>query len=81
MDSFLDMSEGYLATMELERFFQENPDWDDGWPNYGQEEEEEDQVGGAQIDISDHVEVTAAGKFGIVYNHMSCANSCKSDTE
>ena len=72
MDFSFDMSEGDLAAMELEQFFQENPDWDDGWPNYGQEEvveeeeEEEDQVGGARINIEDHVEVTSAGKFIVV---------------
>ena len=52
--------------MDLEQFFQENPDWDDGWPNCQQGEEavdDEDQVGGAQIDITDHIEVTAAGEF------------------
>ena len=63
------MSDGDLAVLDLEQFFQENPDWDDGWPNHQQEEEavekEEDQAGGAQIDIADHVEVTAARKFNI----------------
>ena len=56
--------------MDLEQFFQENPEWDDGWPKYQQEEEaveDEDQAGGAQIDITDNIEVTAAGKFKIMF--------------
>ena len=56
--------------MDLEQFFQENPEWDDRWPNYQQQEEaveDEDQAGGAQIDITDHIEVTAAGKFKIMF--------------
>ena len=71
MDSSFHMSEEDLAAMDLEQFFQENPEWDDGWPSYQQEEEEEEeegQAGGAQIDISDHVEVTSAGRCDTIYN-------------
>ena len=68
MDSSFSMSEGSLEAMDLEQFFQENPEWDDGWPNYQQEEEaveDEDQAGGAQI----------------VLSYASCANSSMINTE
>ena len=49
------MSDEDLAALDLNQFFQENPDWDDGWATLQQEEEaveeEEDQAGGRRLSL------------------------------
>ena len=66
MDSSFYMSEEDLEAMDLEQFFQENPGWDDALPCNQQEEDAvtgEEQTGGAHLNITDHVDITPAGKL------------------